>query len=87
MLDLVLMFLLSSACNHLLLTEEKGSSSFLMNDSSLLVQLIHCDFYGLSLPARAKTNIFQNLLVLCNLCYARALKRLKGSVMDVSCID
>jgi hypothetical protein len=49
-LDLVLMFLLSSAFNHLLLTEERGSSSFLMNDSSLLVQLIHCDFYGLSLP-------------------------------------
>jgi hypothetical protein len=31
--DLVLMFLLSSARNHLLLIKEKGSSSFLMNDS------------------------------------------------------
>jgi len=35
--DLVLMFLLSSACDHLLLTEEKDLSSFLMKDSSLLV--------------------------------------------------
>jgi len=34
--DLVLMFLLSSARNHLLLTEEKDSSSFLMNYPSLL---------------------------------------------------
>jgi hypothetical protein len=31
------MFLLSSPCNHLLLTKEKDSSSFLMNDSSLQV--------------------------------------------------
>jgi hypothetical protein len=35
--DLVLTFLLSSACNHLLLTKEKDSSSFLMNDSFLQV--------------------------------------------------
>jgi len=40
--DLVLMFLLSSSCNHLLLTKEKDSSPFFMNYSFLLV-------HGLSL--------------------------------------
>jgi hypothetical protein len=55
---LVLMFLLSSACNHLLLTREKDSFSFLMNDSSLPVQLSRYDFYDLSFPGKRVARYF-----------------------------
>ena len=60
--DLVPMFLLSSARNRLLPTKEKDSSSFLMNDPSLLVQLNRHDFYGLSLPDKRVVRYFLLLL-------------------------
>ena len=62
MFDLVLMFLLSSARDHLLLTEEKDSSFFLMNDSSLLAYLSRCGSHGLSLPGRRVARYFLPLL-------------------------